>query len=293
MTEIALLNPDYRAALGECPVWDAAHNRLLICDIIGCAIIAFSPEGAVLNTWHFPSEVGSFGLCRSGQWVVALRDRIVMYDWRARRMTELCRPGPEPGYNRFNDGKIGPDGAFWVGTMDDRNPRQPTGSLYRVTADGAWFRVTDGLYTANGIAWTADGRTMVTSDSGSPWIDAWDLDPATGIAGNRRRIATPDGDVIGRPDGAAFDMEGTYWSAGVRAGRINRFAADGTLIASDPFPCPGVTMPCFGGPGLRTLYWTSLRHPLGADAVGAHPLLGAVFVMPSPVAGVPVPLFAD
>jgi sugar lactone lactonase YvrE len=52
-------------------------------------------------------------------------------------------------------------------------------------------------------------------------------------------------------------------------------------------------MPCFGGRDLRTLYWTSLRHPLGADAVGAHPLLGAVFAMAAPVAGVPVPLFAD
>ena len=293
MGEITLLNPDFRTALGESPVWDAAQNRLLLCDIIGCSITALSPEGVVLNTWHFPSEVGSFGLCRSGRWVVALRDRIVLYDWRTRTITPLCTPGEEPGYNRFNDGKIGPDGAFWVGTMDDRNPRQPTGSLYRVTADGAWRRITDGLYTSNGIAWTEDGRTMLHSDSGAPWIDAWDLDPTTGEATNRRRIHTPDGDRIGRPDGAAFDVAGTYWSAGVRAGRINRFTVDGTLIASDPFPCPGVTMPCFGGRDLRTIYWTSLRHPLGADAVGAHPLLGAVFAMPSPVAGVPVPLFAD
>ncbi len=247
----------------------------------------------VLNTWHFPSEVGSFGLCRSGRWVVALRDRIVLYDWRTRAITELCRPGDEPGYNRFNDGKIGPDGAFWVGTMDDRTPRQPTGSLYRVTADGAWRRITDGLYTSNGIAWTADGRIMLHSDSGAPWIDAWDLNPATGEASNRRRIHTPDSDRIGRPDGAAFDVAGTYWSAGVRAGRINRFATDGTLLGSAPFPCPGVTMPCFGGRDLRTLYWTTLRHTLGADAVGAHPLLGGVFAMPAPEAGVPVPLFAD
>ena len=293
MADIAVLNPDFRTALGESPVWDGALNRLLVADIIGCTITALSPDGVVLNVWHFPSEVGSFGLCRSGRWVVALRDRIVLYDWRARRITPLCAPGPEPGHNRFNDGKIGPDGAFWVGTMDDRTQREPTGSLYRVTADGRWSRITDGLYTANGIAWTAEGRTMVHSDSGAPWIDAWDFDPATGAVTNRRRIHTPHTARLGRPDGAAFDVDGTYWSAGVRAGRINRFRADGMLLGSDPFPCAGVTMPCFGGPDLRTLYWTSLRHPLGADAVGADPLLGAVFVMRAPGAGVPVPLFAD
>ncbi len=31
--------------------------------------------------------------------------------------------------NRLNDGKVGPDGAFWVGSMDERAPRQATGSL--------------------------------------------------------------------------------------------------------------------------------------------------------------------
>jgi sugar lactone lactonase YvrE len=34
---------------------------------------------------------------------------------------------------RFNDGKIGPDGAFWVGTMD-LNARDPIGALYRPAA---------------------------------------------------------------------------------------------------------------------------------------------------------------
>jgi len=290
---ITVLNPDFRTALGECPVWDAPRNRLLVADIIGCTITALSPDGVVLNVWHFPSEVGSFGLCRSGLWVVALRDRIVRYDWQSRRIAPLCTPGPEPASNRFNDGKIGPDGALWVGSMDDRTPRGPTGALYRVTADGGWTRIADGLFTANGIAWTADGRTMVHSDSGAPWIDAWDFDPETGSAANRRRIHTPEVERLGRPDGAAFDTAGTYWSAGVRAGRINRFAADGTLLGSDPFPCPGVTMPCFGGPDLHTLYWTSLRHPLGAEAIGANPLSGAVFAMPAPSPGVAVPLFAD
>jgi len=52
-------------------------------------------------------------------------------------------------------------------------------------------------------------------------------------------------------------------------------------------------MPCFGGPDLRTLYWTSLRHPLGPEAIGANPLSGAVFAMPAPCPGVAVPLFAD
>jgi sugar lactone lactonase YvrE len=293
MTEIRVLNPDLRFALGEGPVWDAANDRVLVADILGCSITAVSLAGTVLNTWHFPSEVGSFGLCRSGHWIVALRHEVVRYDWRARRIEPFCAPGPIPPHGRLNDGKIGPDGAFWVGSMDERAQREPIGRLFRVAPDGTWREIADGLYTANGIAWTADGRTMVHSDSGAPWIDAWDFAPETGAASNRRRIATPDTEAIGRPDGAAFDVAGRYWSAGVRKGRINRFRTDGTLIDSRPFPALGITMPCFCGPDLRSIVWTSLRTPLGAEGVGASPLSGALFIMDSDEPGVPVPMFAD
>ena len=111
-----------------------------------------------------------------------------------------------------------------------RAQRGPVGRLFRVAPDGTWREICDGLLTSNGLAWTHDGRTMLHTDSGAPWIDAWDFDPEAGTATNRRRIATPDADAIGRPDGAAFDTAGRYWSAGVRKGRINRFRTDGTLI---------------------------------------------------------------
>lgn len=293
MIEIRVLNPDLRMALGEGPVWDEAQDRVLVADILACTITALSLDGAVLDVWHFPSEVGSFGLCRSGRWIVALRHAVVLYDWRTRRIEPFCTPGPIPPYGRLNDGKVGPDGAFWVGSMDERAQRGPVGRLFRIAPDGSWREICDGLLTSNGLAWTHDGRTMLHTDSGAPWIDAWDFDPDAGTATNRRRIATPDADAIGRPDGAAFDTAGRYWSAGVRKGRINRFRTDGTLIDSLPFPALGITMPCFCGPDLRTVVWSSLRTPLGAEGIGASPLSGALFVMRSDEPGVPVARFAD
>lgn len=293
MERIDLLTPDLRLSLGEGPVWDAAGRRVLVADIWASAIHAFALDGMLVGSWHFPAEVGSFGLCRSGRWIVALRHEVVLYDWRARRIEPLCRPGAIPPHARLNDGKVGPDGAFWVGSMDERSPREAIGRLFRIAADGTVREIADGLVVSNGLAWTSDGRTMLHSDSGACWIDAWDFDPLSGTASNRRRIADPDPDAIGRPDGAAFDVAGTYWSAGVRKGRINRFTAAGTLLGSDPFPVPGPTMPCFCGEDLRTLIWTSLRTTLGAEIVGEAPLSGALFTMRAPVPGVPVSLFAD
>src|SRR3712207_9091319 len=62
----------------------------------------------------------------------------------------------------------------------------------------------------------------------------------------------------GRPDGGACDAEGFYWSAGVSAGRLNRFAPDGSVAQSHELPVPSPTMPCFGGPDFRSLFVTSL-----------------------------------
>jgi sugar lactone lactonase YvrE len=289
-----LLNPDLRLALGEGPVWDAANNRLLVADITACAIHALGTDGALQRSWHFPAEVGSFGLARSGRWIVALRQQVILYDPETAARETLPTPAL-PASVRFNDGKVSPDGAFWVGTMDERTPRAPLGALFRIGPDRSSTVVAEGLMVSNGLAWTGDGRTMFHTDSGGGWIDAWDFDSASGAASNRRRVFEYSEEAIGRPDGAAFDTADTYWSAGVRAGRINRFSRDGSLLGSDPYPNPGPTMPCFGGDDLRTLYWTGLRHALGGEAIAAHPTLGGVFVMPgkAPAPGVPIAPFND
>jgi sugar lactone lactonase YvrE len=120
--------------------------------------------------------------------------------------------------NLLNDGKVGPDGAFWVGSIDDGTSDTPTGALYRVAGHGEAKRIVGDLRISNGLAWSADGCTMFHSDSRGPWIDAWDFDPGSGMPANRRRIATLT-EANGRPDGAATDIEGGYWSCGVSAGR--------------------------------------------------------------------------
>ncbi|MCC7283636.1 MAG: SMP-30/gluconolactonase/LRE family protein [Acetobacteraceae bacterium] len=292
MTEPRLLNPSVRLALGESPVWDSDNTRLLVADITGCAIHAFTPDGTHAGTWLFPSEVGSFGLCRSGRWIVALRKHVVLFDPRTGAAETIASPALSTP-TRFNDGKVSPDGSFWVGTMDDRSPRTPIGALFRIAPDRSCTPVIDGLMVSNGLAWSGDGRTMFHSDSAAGRLDAWDFDPAAGSATNRQTIFEFTDPALGRPDGAACDESGIYWSAGVRAGRINRFSREGRLLSSDPFPCPGVTMPCFGGPDLKTVYWTSLRHALGAEAIAEHPTLGGVFVMEAPVAGAAIGKFKD
>ncbi|MBN8897371.1 MAG: SMP-30/gluconolactonase/LRE family protein, partial [Rhodospirillales bacterium] len=190
---------------------------------------------------------------------------------------------------RLNDGKVGPDGAFWVGSIDERSPRQPIGALYRVTADGRVEKRADGIANSNGLAWSPDERVMYHSDTAAGVIEAWDFDVATGDMRNHRVLARL-GNEDGRPDGAAMDADGNYWSAGPSAGCINCFSPSGELLAKIPFPVPGPTMPCFAD---EQMYVTSLREGKSAEVLAAHPGLGGLFRAPAPATGAPVGVFAD
>jgi sugar lactone lactonase YvrE len=148
----------------------------------------------------------------------------------------------------------------------------------------------DGLIVSNGLAWTGDATTMFHSDSKQETIWAYDYDPERGSIANRRVVARPN-EAVGRPDGAAADVDGFYWSAGISAGVLNRWAPDGRLDRTIPLPCSNPTMPCFGGPDLRTIFVTSLRHGVAADVLAAKPLSGGVFAVRVDAPGVPVGRF--
>ena len=280
---------DSRCGVAESPVWDAVRRRVLFCDINGRKINALNVDTGHRETWELPEVVGSFGLCRSGRLVVALRHRVVLFDPATQAVIPLTAAVDEPATNRMNDGKVGPDGAFWVGSMDENSPRQPLGALYRVTADGVIEKRSEGYAVSNGLAWSPDGRTMYHSDSTSAIIEAWDFDLTNGATSNHRVIAKLTNED-GRPDGAAMDVKGNYWSAGPSAGCINCFSPDGELLDKIPFPVPGPTMPCFAD---GFMYVTSLREGKSAEVLAAHPTLGGLFRAPAPVRGADVALFAD
>jgi len=289
MTEVTCVL-DARAELGECPVWSAEEQALYWVDVRAPALHRLDPATGGTRTWPLPRRVGSFGLRESGGAVVALVEGFHLLDLDTGALTFLAGPDAHVPGTRFNDGKVSPEGRFWAGTMDEESLSRPIAALYRLDPDGGVHRVVDGLIVSNGLAWSADGRTMFHSDSKGMVIWAYDYDPEHGTVANRRVLARPS-EEVGRPDGAATDVEGFYWSAGISAGVLNRWAPDGRLDRSIPLPCSNPTMPCFGGPDLRTIFITSLRHDLPADVLEAKPLSGGIFAVRVDAPGVPVGRF--
>ena len=280
---------DTKCETGESCTWDAARERVLFCDIPAGVIHACSTRDGGRQSWKLPELVASFGICRSGRLVVALRSRVILFDPATGETTPLAGPLDQPATVRLNDGKVGPDGCFWVGGRDESPAKTAEAALWRVTPDGRAERKADGYMTCNGLAWSQNGTVMFHTDSRRGELDAWDFDVATGAIANRRRLAVL-GEADGRPDGGATDAEDCYWSAGTSAGCLNRFSPTGALLARVKLPVPAPSMPCFAG---AWIYVTTLREGRPQALLDAHPTMGGLFRLPAPVAGAPVGLFAD
>jgi sugar lactone lactonase YvrE len=278
--------------LAESPVWDDRDNCVYWVDIPANRVHALDLASRHHRYWTFEHAVGSLGLTQSNRLVVAIGGAVHLFDPKRETLDLLARLETDFPKLRLNDGKVGPDGAFWVGSMDNRPEKEAIGALYRVTADGGVTRMISDIVVSNGLAWSPDGLIMFHSDSRGPWIDRWEFDAKSGSIGGRQRIATLT-EEEGRPDGAACDTENGYWSCGVSAGRLNRFDRTGALLARVAMPVPHPTMLCFGGKDMRTVFVTSLREGLAPERLVSSPHSGRLFAIDLGCAGVPIERFND
>lgn len=280
--------------LGESPFWHPAENALYYCDIPGRKLNRFDPARGDLTHWDFDTDVASAAPMLGGQILLAMRDGLWRFDPASGARRRLAEPPYDPAKERFNDGKCDPQGRFWVGTIyEPRDAAQA--ALYRY-ARGKLERQCGGVTVANGLAWSPNGRTMYWTDTKAHTIYAFDFDPVSGELSRQRVFASfalkdpsrPIEQYGGRPDGAAVDAEGCYWAAMFEGQRIVRLSPDGELLRAVPLPVRCATMPCFGGPDLKTIYLTTARENRPRAELIEQPYAGCVLALDVDVPGLPV-----
>lgn len=282
------------ALLGESPVWHPREQALYYCDIPGHQLQRFDPKRGDLRHWQFDTDVASLAPRLNGQLLLAMRDGLWHFDPVSGERARAAEPPYDPASERFNDGKCDPQGRFWVGTIYE--PRDPPRASLSCFSHGRLERRVSGLTVCNGLAWSPDGRTIHWSDTKAHAIYAADFDGANGTLSRQRVFASfpvrqPGqalADYGGRPDGAAMDAEGCYWVAMFEGQRLLRLSPEGQVVREIALPVRCPTMPCFGGPDLRTLYITSSRQNRPAAELVEQPFAGCVLALDVDVPGLPV-----
>jgi xylono-1,5-lactonase len=268
-----------RAMLGESPCWDPRSGCVFWVDIKGARLHAFDTANGARRTWTPQHRIFSLDTppasWRSpsgglGAWFVGCSEigfAWINIDGEAVMLHPIANPEPGRRENRFNDGKMGPDGRYWAGTMHDLEA-EPSGSLYAFSASGETSVIDIGYIVSNGPAFSPDGRTLYHTDSARRTIFRFDLS-TEGRASNRSVLMQFDEDE-GYPDGMTTDHDGNLWVAMWDGARLQKLSPTGEQLGHLPMPAARPTSCTFAD---DVLFATSAA--LGASTSDA--LAGGLF----------------
>lgn len=251
--------------VGESPTWHAGEGAWYWVDIPARRIWRLDYASGATRSWEAPEMVACVSPAARG-FIAGMESGIFHLSLREDGSVSAERlatpPASELGEGmRFNDGRCDRQGRFWAGTMFmDMAAERAVGKLYRYAAgEGISKPFVSGMLTQNGTAFSPRGDVMYLSDSHPKrrMVWAFDYDTASGTPHNKR-IFLDLGAQKGRPDGAAVDADGCYWTCANDGGQLQRYTPAGALDREIALPFAKPSMCSFGGPDLSTLLVTSI-----------------------------------
>ncbi len=270
------------ATLGEGPVWVASDAAVWFVDIKERRLHYFRPDDGLARSWNAPAQPGWILPVAGGGMLVGLQDGLYRFDPETGGFDLVHETEPHLPGNRLNDPVVDAKGHLWFGSMDDDEAAE-TGRLYRFGDGRLHDSGVDPVVITNGPALSPDGATLYHTDTlrGLIWAIPRHDDATLGTP----RLFAEIEQGAGYPDGPTIDAEGCVWTGLFGGWGVRRYAPDGRLIATVPFPVANVTKIAFGGDGLTTAYATTARKGLDARALQDQPLAGDLFAFDAGVAG--------
>lgn len=286
-----------KAILGESTLWDPRDGCVYWVDIDAPTINWFELASGHKGSWIPPVWISAIALRECGGFIASSADGLAHVDPKRQLYAPFADPVPDRRVARLNDGVTDRSGRYWTGSCDvsqwndsttaedktsslkDFDARS-TGELYRVDADRSIHTQERNIVTANGPAFSPDGRTAYVNDSMPLVTWAYDL-AEDGTLSNRRdflKFTTDDG----YPDGMAVDQAGCIWMAFYESWKLRRFAPDATLLEERTLPIRRGLRPAFGGPDLDRLFLITGSAGYSTEMWDREPLAGGLFEILDP-----------
>ncbi len=260
-----ILNEKHRCIVAEGPLWDDQRNELLFVDILGECIFRVNYETKNVQKVEVGQQIGCMALCENGDILLAMQDGV--YRMNESGEISLAHAPQKIKGRRFNDGKVGPDGCFYVGTTD----ADGLGAFYRLK-DGELCELFDHCGCSNGLDWSADGKKMFYCDTPLSKIEVFDFDAQSHTLSNRR-LFTEIPRELGCPDGFCMDEDDNIRLGLWDGGAILEIRADGSFGERIEVPAKKASCCCFAGKALDELIITTASKGDEED----YPLSGYVF----------------
>ncbi|AAK42817.1 SMP-30/gluconolactonase/LRE family protein [Saccharolobus solfataricus] len=267
---------NYKATLGEGPVYDKELNKLFWVDIEGKRIIVNDLNTGTEVFYEMPDLISSLCVIDDKRVIATIRHGFYIVNLDRGEIQKIAEVETDMESNRFNDGKCDKLGRYWAGTMN-MNERKPTGSFYKLDT-GKITKILEGLTVSNGLGWDPDNTQMFLIDSPVRKVFVFDFDLNKGEIYNRR-VAVDFGNEPGNPDGMAVDEEGYIWVAHWGGGKVSRWnPKTGKKLFEIKVPATYVTSVTFGTQELDQLFITTAGK-------SQDPLAGKTFTTKANVRG--------
>ena len=259
-------------SLGEGPLWHPERGQLFWFDILKFRL--HTREEGQTRTWQFDEHVSAAGWVDRNTLLIASETRLFRFDLETGAEETVAPLEADTPATRSNDGRADPWGGFWIGTMGKAS-ELGQGAIYRYYMGNLEILFPD-ITISNAICFSPDQRHAYFTDTPTGVVKRQALDGE----------GWPDGaaedwldlTVEGwRPDGAVVDAEGNVWNAQWGGHRVACYSPEGQFLRAVAFPAAHTSCPAFGGDDLTTLFCTSARAGLSAEALAEVPEQGMTF----------------
>lgn len=187
--------------IGEGPLWNEKEQSLYFVNGMGKEICIYRFNTKELIVRPMEKGVPSLAFSKDGRLIVSTHEAIYylgeddslnpLYDMDKYRI------------DYANDGKVGPDGRFYVGTQSGKYKgvsEAVDGKLYSIDSKGNVRVLLDNMLLSNGLDWSVDETKFYCTDSPTGIIREYDFDKETGdISFTGREVSVPgvDGFTVG------------------------------------------------------------------------------------------------
>ncbi len=259
----------------EGPVWHSEKGCLFFSDIPADTIYQWTPDGGAV-AYRKPSR-------QSNGLILDAQGKIIACEHQGRRVSlgagqetqTLVETYQGKRLNSPNDIILCKDGSLIFTDPPyglKRGPNGPEGQeipfhgVYRLPAGAREpILLVDDFDRPNGLAITADQKTVYVDDTARKHIRAFDVQ-ADGTLTNGRVFAELFADAPGAPDGMKLDHHGNVYCTG--SGAVWVFNPKGDLLGKIVLPLPAANLN-WGDADRKTLYFTART-----DVYRVHCLVG-------------------
>ena len=246
--------------IGESCFWDPKENCLTWTDIEGKTIWKLNQSNQSFK-YNLPDRAGFILPRKKDGYIIGFPKFIAISNQKFSSFKKICDVETNIRETRINDAKVDPYGGIVFGTYNedpDKLNRKPIANLYRLAPDLSLTKLLSNITVSNGIEFSRKKNIMFFADTPTGLIQKFEYTE------NFKKLTKLKSNMIfkdlGEPDGAAMDINDNYWSARVRGKCLICIDTKSeTVIKKINLPTKTPTCLAFGGPGLETLYVTSLK----------------------------------